>query len=54
MAGDIRTEDANRTRYILGLSLKLRGDVLNGGITALSVPAGGRECAYLWAELKKQ
>ena len=55
MAGDIRTEDANRTRYILGLLLKLRGDVLNGGITALSVPARrpGNALTY-WAELKKQ
>ena len=36
MNGDIGTEDANRTKYVLSLSLKLRGEILNGGITALS------------------
>jgi hypothetical protein len=55
MTGDIRTEDANRTRCILGVSLKLRRNVLNSGITALSVPAKrpGNALTY-WAELKKQ
>ena len=36
MNGDIGTEDANRTKYVLSLSLKLRGEILNGGITAIS------------------
>ena len=50
---DIGTEDANRRRYELLLSLKLRGDVLNGGITARS--QGKCPCNALthWVELKK-
>jgi CubicO group peptidase (beta-lactamase class C family) len=53
--GDIGTEDANRTRYTLSLSLKLRGDVLNGAMTAQSLP--GRRVGNAlthWVELKKQ
>jgi CubicO group peptidase (beta-lactamase class C family) len=55
MIGDIRTEDANRTSYVLSLSLKLRDGELNGGVTAQSVPAKrpGNALTY-WAELKKQ
>jgi CubicO group peptidase (beta-lactamase class C family) len=55
-AGDIGTEDANRTRYLLQLSLKLRGDVLNGAITAQSVALGRRVGNALthWVELKKE
>jgi CubicO group peptidase (beta-lactamase class C family) len=52
--GDIGTEDANRTRYVLSLSLKLRGDVLNGAMTAQSLP--GRRVGNAlthWVELKK-
>jgi CubicO group peptidase (beta-lactamase class C family) len=51
--GDIGTEDANRRRYELSLSLKLRGDVLNGGMTARS--QGNCPCDALthWVELKK-
>ncbi len=52
---DIGTEDANRTRYVLSLSLKLRGDALNGALTARSLP--GRRVGNAlthWAELKKQ
>jgi CubicO group peptidase (beta-lactamase class C family) len=52
--GDIGTEDANRTRYELTLSLKLRGDVLNGAMTAQSLP--GRRVGNAlthWVELKK-
>jgi len=50
---DIGTEDANRRRYELLLSLKLRGDSLNGGITARS--QGKCPCNALthWVELKK-
>lgn len=53
--GDIGTDDANRTRYVLVLSLKLRGDVLNGGMTAQSQP--GRRVGNAlthWVELKKE
>jgi CubicO group peptidase (beta-lactamase class C family) len=55
-AGDIGTEDANRTRYLLQLSLKLRGDVLNGAMTAQSVAMGRRVGNALthWVELKKE
>jgi CubicO group peptidase (beta-lactamase class C family) len=54
-AGDIGTEDANRTRYLLQLSLKLRGVVLNGAMTAQSMP--GRRVGNAlthWVELKKE
>ncbi|MGH9753536.1 MAG: serine hydrolase domain-containing protein [Blastocatellia bacterium] len=53
--GDIGTEDANRTRYTLSLSLKLRGDVLNGAMTAQSL-SGRRVGNALthWVELKKE
>jgi CubicO group peptidase (beta-lactamase class C family) len=52
--GDIGTEDANRTRYVLSLSLKLRGDVLNGAMTAQSLPGKrvGNALTH-WVELKK-
>ena len=55
MMGDIGTEDANRTRYLLTLSLKLRGGLLNGAMTAQSLP-GKRVGNALtqWVELKKQ
>ena len=55
MMSDIGTEDANRTRYVLSLSLKLRGDVMNGAMTAQSMP--GRRVGNAlthWVELKKQ
>jgi CubicO group peptidase (beta-lactamase class C family) len=52
---DIGTEDANRTRYILSVSLKLRGDVMNGAMTAQSLPAKRVGNALTqWVELKKQ
>jgi hypothetical protein len=52
-SGDIGTEDANRTRY--ALTLKLRGRVLNGAMTAQSLP-GSRVFNALthWVELKKE
>lgn len=55
MMSDIGTEDANRTRYVLSLSLKLRGDVMNGAMTAQSMPAKrvGNALTH-WVELKKQ
>ncbi|MGH9944427.1 MAG: serine hydrolase domain-containing protein [Pyrinomonadaceae bacterium] len=55
MMSDIGTEDANRTRYVLSLSLKLRGDVMNGAMAAISM-SGKRVGNALtqWVELKKQ
>ncbi len=54
MDGDIRTEDANRRPYVLVLSLKLRGRLLNGSITALS-PSSPKlpNALSSWVELKK-
>jgi CubicO group peptidase (beta-lactamase class C family) len=55
MSGDIGTEDANRRRYLLGFSLKLRGEVLNGSVTAVSFPNEKLPNALShWVELKKQ
>jgi len=50
---DIGTEDANRRRYELLLSLKLRGDVLNGGMTARSQGKCPCDALTHWVELKK-
>src|SRR5262249_16623262 len=52
---DIGTEDANRTRYSLALMLKLRGAVLNGSMTAHSLPGRriGNGLTH-WVELKKE
>ena len=54
MDGDIGTEDANRRRYVLVLSLKLRGRRLNGSVTALS-PSSPRlpNALSSWVELNK-
>ena len=38
MMGDIGTEDANRRPYHLHVTLKLRDAILNGAMTALSLP----------------
>lgn len=53
--GDIGTEDANRRPYVLALSLKHRGDALNGAVTALSTPGRrvGNALSH-WVEAKKQ
>ncbi|MEO8453002.1 MAG: serine hydrolase domain-containing protein [Gemmatimonadota bacterium] len=53
-AGDIGTGDANRRPYRLRLEVKLRGNVLNGGLTAQTVPANriGNGLTY-WIELKR-
>jgi CubicO group peptidase (beta-lactamase class C family) len=55
MMGDIGTEDASRTPHALGLTLKLRGSVLVGGVTAMSLPARrvGNALTH-WVELKKE
>jgi hypothetical protein len=53
--GNIGTEDAGRRPYALSFSLKLRGDVLNGPASAISLP--GRRAGNAltqWVELKKQ
>lgn len=53
--GDVGFEDANRTKYTLSLTLKLRGDVLNGAVSALTLPSKRLGNALTqWAELKKQ
>lgn len=53
--GDIGTEDANRTDYVLSLELKLRGDVLNGSVTAITLPNVrlGNALTH-WAELRRR
>jgi hypothetical protein len=55
MLGNIGTDDAGRRPYALSFSLKLRGDVLNGAASAISMP-GRRSGNALtqWVELKKQ
>ena len=54
MDGDIRTEDANRRPYVLVLSLRRRGRLLNGSVTALS-PSSPKlpNALSSWVELKK-
>lgn len=54
MMGDIGTEDANRRPYHLHVTLKLRGQVLNGAMTAISLPGRrmGNALSH-WVELKK-
>jgi len=53
-AGDIGTADANRRPYQLRLEVKLRGNTLNGGVTAQSVPANRVGNALTsWIELKR-
>lgn len=55
MMGDIGTPDASRRRHTIQLSLKLRGDVLNGAATAISLPQERLPNALTsWLELKKQ
>ena len=53
--GDIGTDDANRREYFLALRLKLRGDVLNGAITATGRPGPKLPNALTsWAELRRR
>ncbi|MBM3814290.1 MAG: beta-lactamase family protein [Acidimicrobiia bacterium] len=54
MMGDIGTEDANRRSYSIQFSLVLRGSVLNGAATAMSLPSNrvGNALSH-WVELKK-
>lgn len=53
MMGDIGTEDANRRKYHLHITLKLRGQVLNGSMTAISLPGQkmGNALSH-WMEVK--
>jgi len=55
MMGDIGTEDANRRPYHLHVSLKLRGDVLNGAMISMSLPGRrmGNALSH-WVEVSKK
>jgi hypothetical protein len=55
LAGDIGTEDANRRPYHLHVELKHRDAVLNGSVTAISLPGrrAGNALSH-WAKLKRQ
>ena len=55
MMGDIGTEDASRTPHTLSVTLRLRGSLLVGGMTAMSLPAKrvGNALTH-WVELKKE
>lgn len=52
---DVGTEDAGRRPYVLSLLLKQRGNMLNGSVTAQSLPGkrSGNALTY-WIELTKQ
>lgn len=54
MVGDIGTEDANRRPYHLHVALKLRGQVLNGAMAAISLPGQrmGNALSH-WIEIRK-
>lgn len=54
MTGDVGTEDASRMPYQLSLTLKLRGNSMNGPVSAISLP-GKRVGNALtqWAELSR-
>jgi len=53
MAGDINTEDAKRRPYYLSLTLKLRGQVLNGAMSAISyIDKRGNGLSH-WIEITK-
>ncbi len=52
MMGDIGTEDANRRSCTLHATLKLRGQALNGAVTAISQGPRGNALSH-WVELKK-
>ena len=54
MQGDIGTNDANRRPYLLRSDLKLRDEILNGTLIAISPPETrlGNALSY-WTELRK-
>jgi hypothetical protein len=54
-AGDLGTADASRKPHTLQLTLKLRGEVLNGSAAAISLgDARGANAQSHWVELKRQ
>jgi hypothetical protein len=54
MLSDIHTEDANRRPYALQLTLKLRGNVLNGPASAISLPGKRNGNALTsWLEVRR-
>jgi hypothetical protein len=54
-AGDIGTDDNRGRPYHLHLDLKLRGDVLNGPVTTITLPdAWGSSAVTHWIELQRQ
>ncbi len=55
MAGDVGTEDASRRPHRIQLSLKMRGNILNGAATAVSSPGNRAGNALTsWLEVVKQ
>ena len=54
-AGDIDHEDARGRKYHLMVELNKRGDVLNGPVTAHTLPDGrGSSAVTHWIELKRE
>ncbi|MBX9787715.1 MAG: hypothetical protein K2Y37_02270 [Pirellulales bacterium] len=54
-SGDLGTDDARGRPYTLQLEVKLRGDVLNGPITAMTQYDGrGSSAVTHWVELKRK
>ena len=54
MTGDINTEDANRHPYHLSLTMKLRDQVLNGSLTAISNINKRGNALSQWIEIIKK
>jgi hypothetical protein len=54
-SSDIGTEDANRLPYLLHVELKLRDKVLNGSVTAISLPGKrvGNALSH-WGQIARQ
>jgi CubicO group peptidase (beta-lactamase class C family) len=54
-AGDVGAEDASRRPHTILLTLKLRGEVLNGAASSVSIsgPRGGNAQTH-WVELRKR
>jgi hypothetical protein len=53
MDGDIGTPDANRREYALQLSLRPRGEILNGALSAVGKPSPKLPNALTsWVELR--
>jgi hypothetical protein len=53
-AGQLSTDDARYRRHRLQVRLRLRGEAMNGAVTAMSLPTrkGGNAISY-WAELRR-